>query len=83
VSFSPQPAGLSLQTGHHGPDPDPVALRPISNGWASDELIVETRRVWSAAYGRVISIEEAMEILANVRRLAEVLIRANAEAEES
>jgi len=45
----------------------------------SDELIADTRRVWSAAYGRVISAEEAVEILNNVRRLADVLVRAERE----
>ena len=42
----------------------------------SDDRIAETRRVWSRAYGRVISVDEAVEILTNVRRLAEVLVRA-------
>jgi hypothetical protein len=45
----------------------------------SDELIADTRRIWSAAYGRVISAEEAVEILNNVRRLADVLVRAERE----
>ena len=44
--------------------------------WLTDERIAEARRVWSKAYGRVISDEEAIEILTNVRRLAEVLVRA-------
>ena len=38
--------------------------------------LAEARRVWSKTYGRVISDEEAIEILTNVRRLAEVLVRA-------
>jgi hypothetical protein len=42
----------------------------------SDELIAETRRVWSSTYGRVISMDEAVEILMNVRRFAEVMVRA-------
>ena len=45
----------------------------------SDELIADTRRVWSAAYGRVITEDEAVEILNNVRRLADVLVRAERE----
>jgi len=48
----------------------------------SDELIADTRRVWSAAYGRVISTEEAVEILNNVRRLADVLVRAERERKQ-
>ena len=47
--------------------------------WLSDERIIEARRVWSKAYGRVISQDEAVEILTNVRRLAEVLLRAEEE----
>ena len=47
--------------------------------WLSDERIAEARRVWSKAYGRVISDDEAVEILMNVRRLAEVLLRAEQE----
>jgi hypothetical protein len=43
--------------------------------WMSDELVADTRRVWSKAYGRVISDDEVVEILTNVRKLAEVLMR--------
>jgi hypothetical protein len=66
-------------TGHHGPEPGSVAARPLSTQWLSDERIAEARRVWSKAYGRVISQDEAIEILTNVRRLAEVLLRAEEE----
>jgi len=50
--------------------------------WLTDELVAETRRVWSKAYARVISAEEAIEILTNVRRLAEVLLRAEQEGKQ-
>jgi hypothetical protein len=59
--------------------PDPADLRARPPEWMSDELIADTRRVWSSAYGRVISADEAVEILRNVRRLAEVLVRAQGE----
>jgi hypothetical protein len=72
-------AGFPPQTGHHGDVPVPATVRPSSAAWISDELLAETRRVWSKAYGRVISTEEAVEILANVKRLAEVLMRAKTE----
>ncbi|MEZ6152373.1 MAG: hypothetical protein R3C09_19915 [Pirellulaceae bacterium] len=72
-------AGLRSPTGHHGPEPGSVAARPLSTQWLTDERIAEARRIWSKAYGRVISQEEAVEILTNVRRLAEVLIRADEE----
>jgi hypothetical protein len=44
--------------------------------WMTDELVADTRRVWSQAYRRVIAIEEAIEILMNVRRFAETMLRA-------
>lgn len=72
-------AGFPGTTGHHGPEPGSVAARPLSTQWLSDERIAEARRVWSKAYGRVISDDEAIEILTNVRRLAEILLRAEEE----
>ena len=80
---SPQLAGFPSPTGHTGPEPDAGGVRPLSMQWLSDERIAETRRVWSKAYGRVISEDEAVEILTNVRRLAEVLLRAEEEKEKS
>ena len=75
----PQLAGLPTQTGYPRPEPSPAASRPLSTQWLSDERIAEARRVWSKAYGRVISGDEAVEILMNVRRLAEVLLHAEEE----
>ena len=60
---SPKLAGFQPPNGHHGPGLGTVAVRPLSTQWLSDEQIAETRRVWSKAYGRVISDEEAIEIL--------------------
>ena len=54
--------------------PARLRRRPLSTQWLSDERIAEARRVWSKAYGRVISEDEAIEILMNVRRLAEVVV---------
>jgi len=82
VPFLPQLAGLSTQTGYPLPEPGPAAVRPLSTQWLSDERIAEARRVWSKAYGRVISDDEAVEILMNVRRLAEVLLRAEEEGKK-
>lgn len=83
MQSSPQLAGLRTPTGHHGPEPGPAAERPLSMQWLSDERIAEARRVWSKAYGRVISDDEAIEILMNVRRLAEVLLRSQEEGEKA
>ena len=66
-------------TGFSSPDepglcvPVPVR-RPLSLAWVSDELIAETQRLWSARYEREISTEEAVEILQNVKRFAEMLL---------
>jgi hypothetical protein len=40
----------------------------------TDELVRETRQVWSQAYQREVSQDEALEILTNVKRLAEALM---------
>jgi hypothetical protein len=45
----------------------------------SQELVAETRRVWSQAYGRVISDDEAVEILANLYQFAAALLRTDEE----
>lgn len=79
MASSPKIAGLPDPTGHTGPEPGSVADRPLSMQWLSDERIAEARRVWSQAYGRVIDHDEAVEILTNVRRLAEILLRAEEE----
>ena len=83
VPNSPQLSGFPTPTGHHGPEAGPIAVRPLSMQWLTDERIAEARRVWSKAYGRVISDDEAVEILMNVRRLAEVLVRAQEEKEKT
>lgn len=55
-------------------DPQVPVRRPLSLAWVSDELIAETQRLWSAQYERNISVEEAIEILQNVKRFAEMLM---------
>jgi len=68
---SPESTGFQAQ-------PEPLIKgrkRPLSAAWISDGLLAETRRVWSKEYGRPVDEEEAIEILMNVRRLAEVLMK--------
>jgi hypothetical protein len=55
--------------------------RPLSLAWISDELLAETRDVWSEVYGRPVDEAEAVEILMNAKRFAEVLIQAVKEME--
>ena len=68
------------QTGHDGAEPDVVDVCTSTQG-LSEARIAEARRVWSKAYGRVLDEQEAIEILLNVRRLAEALLRAEEERE--
>lgn len=53
--------------------PSPAG-KPLSTSWITDELIADTRKVWSKVYGRLLEPNEAVEILMNVRRLAEVVL---------
>lgn len=46
---------------------------PLICGWISDDLLLETQEVWSKAYGRPISRDEAIDILENVKQLASAL----------
>lgn len=74
-------SGLPAQTVDHGEGAAVGPAQPVSTAWITEELITETRRVWSSVYGRVISVDEAVEILGNVRRLAEVLLHAKQKRE--
>lgn len=49
--------------------------RPLSIQWMSEKLIQETIDTWSKAYCRPISEDEAIEILNNVHRFVETLLR--------
>lgn len=83
MPFSPQLTGFPPESRQDGPDAGLAGPRPLGGEWMSDELIADTRRVWSAAYGRVISTDEAVEILNNVRRLADLMLRAQREETRS
>jgi len=65
-------------TGAGGPGTQHVTGRgtPLSRAWIPADFLARTRAVWSKAYGRPVGEEEAVEILTNVRRLAEVLMKA-------
>ncbi|QNN24728.1 hypothetical protein HED60_21440 [Planctomycetales bacterium ZRK34] len=43
--------------------------------WIPDDLLAETIELWSESYGRLISEDEAVEILMNVKRMGELLVR--------
>lgn len=72
-----QPAditGLFPDNQHHDAAPPAGAGRPLSLAWITDDLLRQTREVWSEAYGRSVSEDEAIEMLLNVKRLAEVML---------
>jgi hypothetical protein len=48
---------------------------PLSVRWITPALLQRTQEVWSRAYGRPVSRDEAVEILVNVKHFAEVLQR--------
>lgn len=48
----------------------------MSLAWITDDLLRYTQEVWSRAYGRPVSEDEAIEMLVNVKRFAEVLLKA-------
>lgn len=62
--------------------PEGGPVRPLSMAWITDDLLVETQDVWSEVYGRPVDETEAIEILMNAKRFAEVLIQAAREMKE-
>ena len=54
---------------------DGISDRPLSLAWITDDLLRYTQEVWSRAYGREVSEDEAIEMLVNVKRLAEVMLK--------
>ena len=53
----------------------------MSAACISESLLADTRRVWSKQYGRPVSAEEGVEMLTNVKRLAEIIAQALEEGE--
>lgn len=70
------PTGLSAPPEQGCPASDAMSRRPPGAAWITDEAIADTRRVWSPYYGRELTEAEAVEILMNVRNLADVLVQA-------
>jgi len=72
-------SGLSGENRPNVTWPGAAVERPPRPGWVSEALLAETVEVWSEMYGRAISEEEALEMLANVKRLGEALLTAKKE----
>ena len=66
----PELTGLSSPPEDHGPDV------PLSLAWINEDLVEETQRVWSKAYGRVVTRNEAVEMLVNVKHVVSVFMSA-------
>lgn len=77
------PTGLPAPESQPQCAPNTPPERALSTAWVSDELLAETRDVWSEAYGHEIDDAEAMEILMNVKRLGEVLMKARKEIDHT
>lgn len=67
--------GLTAPVEQGCPSPGPVPNRPPGTAWITDEAIADTRRVWSPYYGRDLTEDEAIEILMNVKGLAQTLVQ--------
>lgn len=68
------PGGNEVLTPPAGP-----RRRPLSLAWIDEELIAETRRVWSKHLRRVVTEDEAVEMLVNVRAAAVAILAAAGE----
>lgn len=61
--------GFLLEASAYGAPQEAARECPAPPAWVTDELLARTREVWSAAYGRPVGEEEAVEMLVNVKRL--------------
>lgn len=68
--------GLPPEEGLTGAQEQGTPECPINTRWMSDELVSYTQEVWGRFLGRPVPKEEAVEMLANARRVAEVFGRA-------
>ncbi len=66
--------GVPRETSPHGDLPEAGSARPLSLAWITDDLLSHTRDVWSRHLGRAVSEDEAIDMLLNVKRLAETLL---------
>ena len=66
--ISPESPGLPRNPAQHDQG------QPSVPAWVDDDLLRKTQAVWSAVYGREVPAAEAVEILVNVKALAEVLL---------
>lgn len=53
----------------------PAHNLPLSQAWITDELIAKHQQLWSKRYKRDIPREEAIEIIMNIKRFAEAVLK--------
>ena len=84
ADFQLQPIATTPEERQHhiGQDRPSSSPRSAAHAWISDKLIDQARQVWIKEYGRILTDAEAVEILSNFKRLAEVLLKAKAEANQ-
>jgi hypothetical protein len=75
----PELTGCNGPEMEHVTEPEEASERPLSMAWISEELLAETREIWTEAYGRPVGDMEATEILMNVKRMATALLKAKKE----
>lgn len=54
--------------------PEPPKSGPARPDWITSALISYTQAAWAASLGRPVEVDEAVEMLRNVKRLTEVLL---------
>jgi len=82
----PELTGFPSPETAHCDAPEAASERPASIAWITDELLAYTRDVWSRHLGRDVPDDEAVEMLLNVKRLAETILnitQAEGDADES
>ena len=78
---NPESSGMSLANFVEQDGSSCAQTRPLSLAWIDDELLAETIAVWSEALDRPVPEEEAIEMLLNVKQMAEVLLKAGRETD--
>lgn len=75
ISKNPEETtGVLPETSPYGDLPEAGSARPLSLAWITNDLLSHTRDVWSRHLGRAVSEDEAIDMLLNVKRLAETLL---------
>ena len=68
----PHITGLPAQS---EPSVSPDGRRPLSMEWITDDLLHATLAAWSPRYEHPLNADDAVEILMNVKRFSEALLR--------